>query len=265
MTYEETLKHLMSLPLRRGLFVREYSNAGQPRAGTPPRSYLTGANAARVDAIRSKLRSWEDQHLLTMNEKALLRHDLVLAVNRVANIAGTYGHFRSSWSSSALRELVLTPSTFEAGRTAQHRIFQGPAERVADGLSADLCYLDPPYMKRQYAANYHLVETLARGDEPEAYGLSGLRDWWDQYSDFCSKRRLGDAFAAIFAKMDCGRFLVSYSEDGLFGREALMKMFSDFGSVTCYEFTNARFRSNAGGQGHRVTEYLFDLTVDRMT
>ncbi len=35
-------------------------------------------------------------------------------------------------------------------------------------MNAYLCYVDPPYMKRQYAANYHLLETIAKGDNPVA-------------------------------------------------------------------------------------------------
>ncbi|MCZ5120468.1 DNA adenine methylase [Escherichia coli] len=46
-------------------------------------------------------------------------------------------------------------------------------QRECKQIQCDLCYIDPPYMKRQYAANYHILETLARGDEPEA-----MRYWW---------------------------------------------------------------------------------------
>ena len=41
----------------------------------------------------------------------------------------------------------------------------------------DTVYLDPPYTKRQYAAYYHVLETLAYGDEPEVSGVTGLRPW----------------------------------------------------------------------------------------
>lgn len=260
-SYDEIREDLHTLKPVEDLFFREYSEKGKPRAGCPPRMYLTGDNARRVDAMRLQIAEWQSDGLLTSRETSLLRHDLVMAVNRVANIAGTYGHFRSSWSPGALRPLQLKRSTFETGPT-NHLVLQGPAEEVACDLSADLCYLDPPYMKRQYAANYHLIETIARGDSPEAIGISGLRDWWDQYSDFCSKRRIADAFGFIFRKMDCPHFLISYSEDGLLTREQLTRIFQDFGKVRCVTIPNQRFRSNGGGIGGKVREYLFHVEVD---
>ena len=86
-----------------------------------------------------------------------------------------------------------------AGTEWTIRFIRGQAETVAPLIEADLCYIDPPYMKRQYAANYHIIETIARGDSPEAVGVSGLRPWRDQYSDFCSKVKIRDAFRAIFS------------------------------------------------------------------
>lgn len=262
MPYAEVLDVLNALEPLPGYYHREYSGEGSPLQGCPPRKYLTGANAAKVDAIQSQLDAWKHARKLTDRELVLLRHDLVLAVNKVANIAGTYGHFRSTWSATALKPLVLRPTEFEPGPTAPHQVMQGPAESVVDGITADLCYIDPPYMKRQYAANYHLIETIARGDQPEAIGISGLRDWWDQYSDFCSKRRIADAFAAIFSKLECPRFLISYSEDGLLSQEQMSVLLSDFGRVRVHEFEHTRFRSNGSALGRQLREFVFDVETN---
>jgi adenine-specific DNA-methyltransferase len=260
MEYQEVLVRLNSLEPLESLFWREYGPAGAPIAGVPPRKYFTAANAAQIDAIRAQLRAWRP--MLTEVESSLLHHDLVLAANRVANIAGTYGHYRSSWSAGALRDITLRPSEFDPGPTEGHSVLQGAVEEIATEISANACYLDPPYMKRQYAANYHILETLARGDEPQAIGASGLRDWWDQYSDFCSKRNIADAFAATFRKMDCSLFFVSYSEDGLLGVDTMTALFSEFGEVKRFDFPHQRFKSNQGGAGGTVTEYLYLVQTD---
>jgi len=239
---------------------REFSPDGQPGEGVAPRKYFTAENASRLDAIMLTIRNWYEERLLAESEYALLRHDLVLAANRVANIAGTYGHFRSKWSPSALASLKLTPTRFTTHIATKHVVTQGRAEAVAKGLSADLCYLDPPYTKRQYAANYHLLETLARCDEPPAIGVSGLRPWRDQYSDFCSKVRVRDSFRTIIEGMDCSRFLVSYSEDGLLARGEMEALLSEFGVVDVIELTGRRFRSQRRAPASPdVTEYVFDL------
>lgn len=257
--YAGVLARLEALPGRAdGLMLREYSPGGAPTGGQPPRGYLTTANAARLDAMLAAVAGWSAAGLLTAEEHALLRHDLVLAVNRVANIAGTYGHFWSKWTDASLQPIRLRPSSFHALRT-DHEVRQGRAEDVAASLACDLCYLDPPYTKRQYAANYHLIETVARGDEPPAIGVSGLRPWRDQYSDFCSKLRIRDAFAAIFERADCPQYLVSYSEDGLLGRDELAQFLALHGSVVCIEFEFPRFRSNQSPLGRTLKEYVFAL------
>lgn len=258
-SYFQVLNHLESLPPRQGLMVREYSPAGKPEAGCSPRMYLSESNAALIDAINYELNNWNRQGLLSHLEHCLLRHDLVLATNRVANIAGTYGHYCSKWSNGSLSRLRLLPTDFVWGFSCDHLVLQGPAESVSQGLTADLCYLDPPYMKRQYAANYHLIETIARGDEPEAVGISGLRPWRDQYSDFCSKVRIRDAFAQIIRGMNCSDFLISYSEDGLLSRDEMMELFGRFGEVDLVEYKVPRFRSNNSPLGRSMTEYVFTL------
>lgn len=105
-----------------------------------------------------------------------------MAVNTVANISGTYGYYLSELKRNALDSISLLPVQFSAGNIQNNRVIQGFAEDIAKDITADLCYMDPPYIKRQYAANYHILETIARGDYPVAQGKSGLRDWWDQHS-----------------------------------------------------------------------------------
>ena len=262
LSYPEVLFHLGNLSPVEGFLFREYSPAGQPFEGCPPRLYFTADNASKLDAIIAQVSQWRNASLINEDEYALLRHDLVLATNDIANIAGTYGHFRSTWSNGALESLALTPTRFtllsSAYRT-DHVVLQERAEDVAQTLSADLCYIDPPYMKRQYAANYHIIETVARGDEPKAIGVSGLRPWRDQYSDFCSKLRIRQAFSALIEGMDCPRFLISYSEDGLLTKQELTEFLSSFGGVEVHEFHRRRFRSNNSTLPKILAEYLFHL------
>lgn len=258
-SYFRVLDRLQSLKPIKGLMVREYSPAGKPAAGCPPRMYLSEGNAGLIDAMNRQVNEWKAQGLLTHQEDCLLRHDLVLATNRVANIAGTYGHYRSKWSNGSLSGLVLSPSEFVWGFSTDHVVMQGPAESISQNLTADLCYLDPPYMKRQYAANYHLIETIARGDDPEAIGVSGLRPWRDQYSDFCSKIKIRDAFSKIIRGMNCSTFLVSYSEDGLLSREEMLALLELFGNVELLEYSVSRFRSNNSPLGRTMSEFLFTL------
>ena len=183
-----------------------------------------------------------------------------MAANDIANIAGTYGHYLSKISGRANCRLLMKPTNLLISKDGgRHAIIKGYAEEIAKDISCDLCYIDPPYMKRQYAANYHILETIAREDEPAAIGLSGLRPWRDQYSNFCTKTKIRGSFARIFENMKCQEYLISYSEDGLLKLEELKNIFNKYGKVSVSAIKYKRFKSNKSKLKQELTEYLIHV------
>lgn len=260
--YERMIQALNNLPPKKGYFWKEFSIAGCPKNTSKPRNYFTPDNAMLIDAIRDRIKILGELEKITKLEHSLLLHDLIMAANDVANIAGTYGHYLSKTVGRAKTPMELKPFPIKIfDDEGFHTVLTGYAEDLAGSLSGDLCYIDPPYMKRQYAANYHVLETLAREDEPEAIGVSGLRPWRDQYSNFCTKTKIRDSFAKIFTEMNCPEFLVSYSEDGLLSIDELTSFFKSFGKVETSTLVNKRFKSNTSTLAPRLSEYLINLTV----
>jgi adenine-specific DNA-methyltransferase len=261
-SYLKIISYLNNIEPVKGYFWREFSPDGEPENTKNPRKYFTSENAAKIDAIRLFIRQLKEENKISDLEHSLLIHDLIMATNDVANIAGTYGHYLSKFVPRAKQSIKFTPTTFlREGSTKNHEVILGYAEDVCKDISCDLCYIDPPYMKRQYAANYHILETLAREDEPEAIGVSGLRPWRDQYSDFCSKVKIRSAFEKILTGTNCNKFLISYSEDGLLKRHELEEFFSKFGKVEISSFMNKRFRSNDSGLDPFLREYLILVKI----
>jgi adenine-specific DNA-methyltransferase len=258
--YQAAIDQLNELPPQRGFFWSEYSIDGRPRNGSKPRAYFTGANAARIDALRSTIASWGSRGCLTDAEHELLLHDLILAVNDVASIAGTYGYYRSSFGSQARAPIRIQRSKIPNAGTG-HTVAQGRVEDLASSIVADACYLDPPYTKRQYAGNYHILETIALEDFPEPVGAGGLRDWYADYSSFCSKVTVEGAFRSVMEALPVRHVFLSYSEDGLLPVERLVGVLSEHGSVARYEFPSRRYTSNGAGKRGPISELLFH--VDR--
>lgn len=259
LSYSEVLAHLNSLKPNPGFFWNEYSPEGAPANGASPRQYFTAENAAKIDAIRDELKRWSTEEILGENAIHLLRHNLILATNRIANIAGTYGHYRSSMSRNATNPIILSKTEFNPWASRKNSISQGPVESVAKGINVDHLYLDPPYMKRQYAANYHLLETLAVGDEPELIGQSGMRNWWPQYSDFCSKKKLHGAFDQVLGAATFKKAFISYSEDGLVDIGVLKELLDKYGAVTSHQILHKRFRSNQSELSSVIREYVIEV------
>lgn len=259
--YFKVLDYLNSISPEKGFFFREFSPDGFPLNGTPPRKYFTSENAEKIDAIRVCINEWIQTKRINDKEASLLKHTLIMAVNEVANISGTYGYFLSTFKNNSTNKIWLKPVEIEPYNSKGHTVMHGFAEDLAGLITADLCYIDPPYMKRQYAANYHILETIARGDFPDAIGKSGLRDWWDQHSKLCTKTKGLQSFEKIMYEMCCNKFLVSYSEDGLFSLNQLEDCFSKFGEVTIQQIDYNRFKSNDSKLPSKLKEYL--ISVER--
>ncbi|MGM1323341.1 DNA adenine methylase [Corynebacterium macclintockiae] len=258
--YSEVIAKLNALPGETGYFYREFGDKGTPLERDKPRLYFTAENAGRIDAMRSFIRQAATDGCISGLEHDLLLHDLIMAVNQVANIAGTYGYFRSKISSNAARPIEIQPSSFSFNRGA-HVVIHGDASTVLAEHQVDAIYLDPPYTKRQYAGNYHILETIAREDEPIARGDGGLRPWTEDASDFCYKRRAESAFREVIEAANARYIFVSYSEDGQLSPTTLLSILSDYGEVLVNTQDHLRFSSNSNAKTGTLTEFLYCVEV----
>lgn len=257
--YQSAINKLNELKPIEGFFWREYSVDGLPDNGVDPRRYFTGDNAGKIDAIRQKITDWRAKGL-SRNAADLLLHDLILATNRVANITGTYGYFRSTWNRECLRPIQLVQSNM-IPRKAAHAVFNGRAEDLVSEInSCDACYLDPPYTKRQYGGNYHILETIAQEDTPIPAGQGGLRDWKKKASDFCYRKKAPAAFENLLTLIQVPLVFISYSNDGQVSPSELKNILSQFGVVSRKKVPFARFDSNGrGGEKQPLEEHLYIL------
>lgn len=258
--YRRALRYLERLDPVEGYFYREFGAGGCPTERQTPRLYFSARNAGKIDAARTEVKRLHCEGLITDLEHSVLLHNLILGVNRVANISGTYGYFRSTLSQAALREFSLDPIEF-VNTPGHHQVLKGNVEQLAPELEVDAVYLDPPYTKRQYAGNYHILETIALEDEPIAVGDGGLRPWKDQASSFCYKRHAANAFRETLQGLKTDHVFVSYSEDGQVSEDELQKVLEEFGAVQKLEFAYQRYRSNGKVKDGDVREHLYHLEV----
>ena len=132
----------------------------------------------------------------------------------------------------------------------------------------DTAYLDPPYTKRQYAAYYHILETITFGDGPEVKGVCGIRPWQHIASDYCYKARAAKALERLVAHIPARRVFLSYSTEGHVPLPALGEVLQSTGEVVRHDLDPVgRYRPNraASEAGAEVGEVLFfiDKAVDK--
>jgi len=255
--YEAVLRRLNRLPLREGFIWREYSPASAHR-----RMYFTEENAQRIDAIRQKIAVWKHAGKLAEAEEHVLLADLLAATSRAANIAGTYGCFLSYWTAQARDTLQLRPRDFFP-RRVQVEAVVGDVTSV-DVVPDDLVYLDPPYTKRQYAAYYHILETITVGDEPRVEGITGLRPWQAKASDFCYRTRALRAITDLIRNLAARRVLLSYSDEGHVPMQSLADALRAIGRVQVVPLKRVgRYRPNRAASDAGADVHEFVLLIER--
>ncbi|MBN9889374.1 DNA adenine methylase [Salipiger abyssi] len=256
-SYDNAVAALNEVKPIPGFIWREYSPASSDH-GAVSRMYFTEENAKKIDGMRRQIRDWRERELVTTQEERVLIADLMRAANRVANTAGTYGCFLSKWQRQSLDTLFVERSSFP--NSVPHATMGTQDVHQVSCKPEDTVYLDPPYTKRQYAAYYHILETIALGDEPEVEGVCGIRPWREKASDFCYKVRAAKAIERLVASLPARRIFLSYSTEGHVPITSLSDTLAGIGQLSVHSLQNiGRYRPNraASEAASDVGELLF--------
>lgn len=255
--------HLNSLPGRAGYVFTNFCLGGTNDG--VERQYFSDDNGRRCDSIRETIADWWEAGLLSEGEHDYLLAALLEAIDRVANTASVYGAFLKHLKKTAMKPLDLKPLEVIPS-TEEHQVFSADANELIRQISGDVLYLDPPYNQRQYAANYHVLETIALNDKPELHGKTGLRDWSDQKSSWCSKREVLDEFTDLIENAQFKFIALSYNDEGLLSVADVRRVMKERGEYHLAKKTYNRFRADKPhARNHkrdRTVEYLHCLRIE---
>lgn len=251
------IEYLNRLEGEEGFVFRHYTPEGT-RGGRHIRRYFTAENGRKIDAVRGEIERWKSAGWIDEAERCLLLCALVEAVPSVSNISGTYAAFLKSWDARARKPLRLALPEVVPSIHKHTAANEDAADFAARVKGAQILYLDPPYNARQYAPNYHILETIARGDSPEIRGVSGMRDYNGQKSAFCSRASALAALAHVLEAADYRHLMLSYNDEGILRRDEILSVLKRHGKVKIVEEDYARYKSNSGGSGRgRVKERVY--------
>ncbi len=252
------LNYLNSLKGVEGFVYQHYTPASRNIDGLE-RKYFSLENGMKIDAIRLKIEEWFQDEQISEEEYFYLLTSLLIAVQKVANISGTYGAFNKFWDPRACKPLTLKyleviPSRFS------HVAYNKDIFTLLGKITCDIAYIDPPYNSRQYIANYHLLETIAKYDNPKIKGKTGIREYGDkEKSMFCSKKEVQSAFLKLLAELKAKHIIISYNSEGILSKEQIIQIMRDVGikNIKFYEIPYRRFKSNKNSNKNNVIEYIF--------
>ena len=207
------------------------------------RMYFSDYNARKCDAIRQVLDEWLKRRDINDSEFYYLLASLIDSIDRCANTALVYGAYLKKLKSKAERKMELIGLPIMPGKV-NCSVYNEDACSLVKRIKGDILYLDPPYNDRQYCSNYHVLETIAKNDNPKLHGKTGLRDYFEQKSLFCSKSTAADALQKLIADAKFKYIFLSYNNEGIISKEFIEKTMKEYGQYFVYSKEYHRFKSD---------------------
>lgn len=254
--------YLSALDGKDGFIYKNYSAEGS-KDSEFERMYFSNENAKKCDAIRLKIEDWHNKNKINDKEYYFLIASLLEVIDKHANTASVYGAFLKKLKASAQKTFELVPAKLIINEQ-DHLVYNSDANQLIKTIHPDILYLDPPYNERQYASNYHLLETIAKYDNPEIKGKTGLRNYSNQKSEYCSKSSVKKAFSDLIQNANCKYIFLSYNNEGLLSLDDIKEIMSKKGKYGFFTQKYNRFKadSNRDYSANNTTEYLHWCVVD---
>lgn len=245
---QKRLDALNRLPSCHGFVSSRYAGTDHP--------FYTLRDAGRIDGIR---RGIGNAH----------HADIGSLVNVAMRYANVLGGFNSALSSVHLSKnenlppLHLEPVPridIRSGCTV--RLTHADALQLRASKTVDLVYIDPPYTANSsYARDYHVLETIARNDDPEVHGKYAIRND-ARPSPFESKGSALGAFQRLLSGLDCRYVCMSYGAYGVVPYADLIDVFerAGFSNIATYSARIPKYLHHIDVERPKVTELLIIAT-----
>lgn len=216
-------------------------------------TYFSRADCAKIGIIREDIERQFQSGFLNERERALLIMTLIYAMDKIANTCGHYdAYIRKAVFN---RPLVLAFPLASHNNSPENICYNEDANQLVRRISADLFYIDPPYNSRQYCDTYHLLENVARWEQPEVFGVARKPDRKNQKSKYCSKNA-AEAFADLISNIRAKYILFSYNNMSNKGNdrsnarmtdEEIFRIMSEKGHVRVFEEHHKAFSAGKSG------------------
>ncbi|MDO6992596.1 DNA adenine methylase [Brachyspira innocens] len=248
-------EYLNNIPYKEGFIYNNYSFGGTKNKEYQ-RIYFSDENALKCDAIRMKIEEWFQNNKINENEYYFLLTSLLENIDKCANTASVYGAFLKKIKNTASKTFNYYPANFFIN-DIEHKVYNKDANELIETIDTDILYIDPPYNRRQYSDNYHMLETIAKYDNPEIKGKTGLRN--DRIKSlYCSKNDVYNIFEDLINKAKSKYIFVSYNNEGLLSLEDIKTIMSNKGEYGVFvkEYNRFKADSKRNNSASSTFEYL---------
>jgi len=256
------LDYLNNLKWKQGFIYKNYS-AWWTKWQEFERMYFSDENAKKCDAIRIKIEEWKNKNMINEDEYYFLLASLLESIDKVANTASVYGAFLKKLKKSAQNLMILKPAEFYLNDN-EHIVYNSDINELIQNTNHEVVYLDPPYNHRQYSWNYHLLETIAKYDNPKIKGKTWMRDCSTQKSDYCKRQEVKNSFKELIKNIDAKYVFMSYNCEWLLSHQEIKEIMETRWKYGVFTKEYRRFKAGKDRNFKKdsVLEYLHYVKLD---
>lgn len=251
----DLIDDLNNLPLQEGFVYNNYCLGGNGE-----RQYFSDANGKRIDTMRKHIEMLRSADKISEDIYFFLLASLLESADKVANTASVYGAYLKALKKSAQKDLELFPADIILSENT-HEVYNENSNSLIKKIEGDILYLDPPYNARQYGSNYHMLNTIARYDEFEPKGKTGLPNY--NRSNYCSKAKVKEEFDALIKNAQFKYVFLSYNNEGLMSVKDVRAIMSNYGMYDMMTKDYQRFKAdkteNRNHKADKTQEFIHIL------
>ncbi len=261
--YIQTLNNLKGIDS--GFIFNNYCPSGQFSTVTKKtkdeeislkRQYFSDQNGQIIDEARILINEWLNNNEISINQYYYLLAIIIEAADKVANTASVYGAFLKKLKTAALKKIEFKDIDYTI-TDSTHSVYHEDSNSLIRKIEGDILYLDPPYNERQYGANYHVLNTIAKYDNPELKGVSGMRDYTP--SLWCKKKEVKHVFEDLIANSKFQYILLSYNSESLMTPTEIKDIMSKYGDYSFITQDYGRFKAD---KDHEQRNYTANSVVE---
>ena len=248
---DSILLHLNAIKGKKGFIFKHYGESSG-------KACFSDYNAMKCDAIRLEIEKLYQNRQINHAEYVHCLASLLDSIDRYANTTAIYSSYLKTVKPSAQRKFKLEPLPIIRG--IKGKVYNEDANSLIRKISGDVLYFDPPYNSRQYCRVYHLLETIARYDNPKLVGENRVREYFQQKSEYSSSRTAITSFEDLIFHADFKYIFLSYNNEGIIPLELIQKIMSKYGKYKMFSTQYRRFKLNKGlFQPKHTIEFLHCL------
>lgn len=220
------------------------------------RLYFTDLNGKKIDGIRQYIEEFKDTEYYYVVLTALLE-----AVDRIQNTTGLYAAYLKKIKRTAQQHLFITEPNRIFIPNQENIVYQQDANELIKNITGDILYLDPPYNRRQYGTNYHLLNVIANYKLPDEMNtITGSPKRYFK-SNWCYASTAQNELQHIIEHADFPHIFLSYNNEGILSKENIISILERYGKTQIQHFPLRTYKADTkrNNKSDQVVEYLFYL------